>query len=226
MAQTLAPPSGRAAGTARRTLPLPTAGLLLLAVGGLAFVVAFAVRYFGPLDDPHFGPRLPVLRIHIVTGAAALLLGPFQFMEGLRRRRLRLHRWMGRTYLVGIVVGGVTGLVLAPFANGGVPGQLGFAGLSIAWLATSGMAWAAVRARRIPEHRQWMIRSYVVTLAFVWVRLMLGVGAALGADLQAVFGAAAWASWAVPLLATEVVFGVTRLRRSATATERRVPAGG
>jgi hypothetical protein len=58
-----------------------------------------------------------------------------------------------------------------------------------------------------------MLRCYVVTLAFVWVRLALGVGIASGADLQAVFGVAAWLSWALPLLVVEVVLGVGRIRR-------------
>lgn len=196
----------------RRAVRLKSAGLLLLALGALAFLLAVAPRYLGPIDDPHFEPRLGILRVHIVAGALALLLGPLQFLGRLRRWRLDLHRGLGRIYLAGIVVGGVAGLALAPFANGGLPGQTGFAGLSLAWLVTSGMAYAAIRARRIAEHRAWMIRSYVVTLAFVWVRLVLGLGLATGADIQAVFGVAAWASWALPLLVVEVVFGVGRIR--------------
>lgn len=189
-----------------------TLGLWLLVAAALAFFLAFAVRYFGPVDEGHFGPRVGVLRLHIVAGALALFFGPFQFMEGIRRRRLSVHRLMGRTYLVGILIGGLTGLYLSFFANGGLPGKVGFAGLSVAWLATSGMAFTAIRMRRVAEHREWMIRSYVVTLAFVWVRLALGAGFASGGNEAAVFGVAAWASWAVPLLVVEVVFGIGRLR--------------
>lgn len=182
-----------------------TAGFLLLLAGGITFFLA-ALRYFGPVDDPHFAPRLTTLRIHIVSGAVALLLGPLQFVAALRRRRPDVHRWIGRTYLAGIAVGGGSGLVLAAFANGGLLGQTGFAGLSLAWLATSGVALAAIRRGRVSRHRQWMIRSYALTLAFVWVRLLLGVGFVAGAEMQAVFGVAAWASWVVPLVVVEAAF--------------------
>lgn len=186
--------------------------LLLLLAGALAFFLVVAPRYFGSLDDPHFGPRLGLLRVHILTGALALLLGPVQFIGGIRRTRPHLHRWTGRLYLAGIAVGGATGLALSPFANGGVVGRVGFAGLSVAWLVTSGVAWSHIRARRIARHRRWMIRSYVVTLAFVWVRLILGAGLLAGVEIQTVFAVAAWASWVLPLLVLETVFARRRHR--------------
>jgi uncharacterized membrane protein len=213
MTHSVATTAGPARPGPRARASYRTVSLGLLALGAAAFFLVFALPYFGAVEDPHFAPRLTVLRIHIVSGAFALLLGPLQFMGVIRRRRLNLHRWLGRTYLAGVALGGVTGLVLARAANGGLPGRVGFAGLSVAWLVTAGMAWVAIRARRIPEHREWMLRCYVVTLAFVWVRLALGVGIASGADLQAVFGVAAWLSWALPLLVVEVVLGVGRIRR-------------
>ena len=47
--------------------------------------------------------------------------------------------------------------------------------LVAAWWTTVGMAFLAIRRRRIPAHREWMIRGSVVTFAFVafrgWVDL-------------------------------------------------------
>ncbi len=199
-------------GSGRNRAMRAYAGPLLLMTGALAFFLAFGLRYFGPIDDPHFGERLAVLRVHIAAGAVALFLGPLQFVRAIRARRPAVHRLMGRVYLATILVSALAGLWLAPFANGGLPGSTGFAALSVVWLATSAMALTAIRRGRIREHREWMIRSYVVTLAFVWVRLILGTGLVLGADIQAVFGVAAWACWAVPLLVVELVFGAKRLR--------------
>jgi hypothetical protein len=51
-----------------------------------------------------------------------------------------------------------------------------------------------------------MIRSFVVTLAFVSARLFVGFGMAAGVeDFRTAFAIATWASWALPLLVTEVV---------------------
>jgi Predicted membrane protein (DUF2306) len=77
--------------------------------------------------------------------------------------------------------------------------------LAVAWLATTGMAFVAVRRRNFVQHREWMIRSYVVTFAFVTFRvfrdLVVANGLASFAEMQAV---SAWACWAVPLLIAEM----------------------
>jgi Predicted membrane protein (DUF2306) len=42
--------------------------------------------------------------------------------------------------------------------------------LCVAWVVTTGMALYAIRERRIEQHREWMLRSYTVTFAFVTYR--------------------------------------------------------
>jgi hypothetical protein len=65
----------------------------------------------------------------------ATLMGPLQFLpRSTTRRYLRLHRWLGRVYLGGVLVGGLGGLYLAFLAYGGLPARLGFGLLAVAWL--------------------------------------------------------------------------------------------
>ena len=66
------------------------------------------------------------------------------------------------------------------------------------------MAYVSVMRRQFAAHREWMIRSYVVTFAFVMFRLLedLDVYGGLGPSAQAVM--LAWMAWTVPLLFTEV----------------------
>ena len=40
------------------------------------------------------------LLLHITAGTIAILTGPWQFWTGFRKRHARLHRWMGRIFLV------------------------------------------------------------------------------------------------------------------------------
>ena len=43
--------------------------------------------------------------------------------------------------------------------------------LAIFWLVSGGMAYLAIRNRRVQMHKEWMIRSYVLTFFFVNARL-------------------------------------------------------
>jgi hypothetical protein len=76
----------------------------------------------------------------------------------------------------------------------------------VAWTITTGMAFLAIKRRAITQHREWMVRSYVVTLAFVFFRmLVVGLDALeVGTTVERV-GVAAWFCWAVPLLIAEPV---------------------
>ena len=64
----------------------------------------------------------------------------------------------------------------------------------------------AVRRRRYLQHQEWMIRSYVVTLGFVFFRMFVGITSALEVGTQFDrLNAASWFCWAFPLLITEAV---------------------
>lgn len=110
-------------------------GVVTMAV--LATGVAFySLRYYGVLADAWLGidPRLraviaavPVQAMaHILVGPVALLLGPLQFLPGLRATYPRAHRWTGRVYAVACVVSGTAALATAPFASGGPIAGLGY----------------------------------------------------------------------------------------------------
>ena len=67
------------------------------------------------------------------------------------------------------------------------------------------MAFIQIRKGRITQHKEWMIRSYVVTFAFVLFRFIdeLESVRALGSFVER--GATEiWVSWAVPLLIVEL----------------------
>jgi hypothetical protein len=59
--------------------------------------------------------------------------------------------------------------------------------------------------RQFAAHREWMIRSYVVTFAFALFRFLehINVDGSLGDEVHSVM--LVWVAWAVPLLLVEVV---------------------
>src|SRR4051794_6030634 len=57
-----------------------------------------------------------LLMVHIVAAMLAILIGPFQFLPKLRKGRLlKVHRWLGRAYLLSVLFGGIGGLYMAQF---------------------------------------------------------------------------------------------------------------
>ena len=71
------------------------------------------------------------------------------------------------------------------------------------WLVTTSMAVLAIRRRNVLQHRQWMMRSYAVTFAFVTFRFGVDALAAQGLPVPDAQVIMAWACWAVPLLLLE-----------------------
>jgi len=114
------------------------------------------------------------LFVHIFASAIALILGPFQFLGGLRKRRPVLHRWMGRIYLIGVLFGGLAAFVIAPGMISGLVGEFGLISLAILWLWTGWNAYTTIRAGNVAAHREWMIRNFALTFAAATLRLWLG----------------------------------------------------
>jgi uncharacterized membrane protein len=210
--------------SARLFKPLALAAVLAVAV---AFVAKYVFHYYLHYNPPAFFDLWPVrgwLLIHISCGTIAILIGPFQFSRRLRRRNLPLHRITGRVYLIAVLLASLASLRLAwaAAANGWAWG-FGLAMLAVAWLTTSGMAFYAVRKRQITIHKEWMVRSYVVTFAFVTFRLLNDYGPT--SHLQPANDRAVtivWAAWVLPLLATEVILQLRNMHRESAAQRQRV----
>ncbi len=188
---------------------------VLLGAGGLAALAFFAIAVlpyanyraeaFGPIPELYW-PRRHALLVHIAGGTVALLLGPVTLWLGETRRRLGLHRPLGFAYIGGVAVGTGAAVYLSLTTPVGWIFASGLFGLAVAWTITTGMAFMAIARRAITQHREWMIRSYVKTLAFVFFRAFAGGLESLGVGTPVErASAAAWFCWAVPLLLTEPV---------------------
>jgi uncharacterized membrane protein len=150
---------------------------------GLAAFLSLGVALFSYRYLPRVGPMAPdILRnlfarpwldVHVAGAATALLLGPFQFLPGLRARHRAVHRWMGRVYVVGCLGGGVAGFFMAFGSTAGPIATAGFGSLAVCWIIANIEAWRMALARRFDAHRAWMIRSFAMTFGAVTLRLYL-----------------------------------------------------
>ena len=185
-----------------------TAVLLGLAMFlGLGFVAGFALPYFaGGEELARYPDRQGWLIMHIGGGMIALLVGPGQLWLGYKNRRIEVHRKLGLVYMGAIAVSVTAAFYLATHTSLGWVFGAGLGGLAVAWIITTGLAFVAVRRGLLQQHQEWMIRSYVVTFAFVFFRILAGILQATGVgSLPEQLAAASWFCWAAPLLVTEAI---------------------
>ena len=126
----------------------------------------------------HYAPFKWWLLAHGVAGGLALVLVPMQFSDRLRARYTKFHRVVGRIYVA-------CALTLAPLgvyiqyldeAQGAARSFTIATVVDAAILMiTTGIGLYFAVNRMIPQHRQWMTRSYAVSLVFIQVRVILGV---------------------------------------------------
>jgi hypothetical protein len=115
---------------------------------------------------------------HAVFGSIVLLFAPFQFSNRLRQRLPKLHRIMGRMYVLGVYVLAPTGAYIQYFQErGGAPRSFTVLAIVDAALliGTTTLAGLFAFKRKIALHRQWATRSYAVALVFIGGRFVMGI---------------------------------------------------
>jgi hypothetical protein len=169
------------------------------------------------LNTPEFPfkPWILVLYIHIFTGSLAFIVGPFQFLRKPVGKRAGRHRIFGYVYVLSIALAGMAGMYLSWFATGGIVSGLGFFMLDLLWLSTTTIALVKVLRKKFTSHRQWMIRSYAITLAFVTFRLYLIPFVVLfRMSMDHSINIASWLSWITNLIVIELYFKYRSLKKN------------
>jgi uncharacterized membrane protein len=141
---------------------------------------------------------------HTLGGMIATLIGPFQFLGGVRRRYPLAHRWLGRVYLVCVFSSALAALYLAPGSYASSTFGIAFIGLALAWLFTGTQAFLTIRRGDVTSHRRWMIRNYALTYAAVTLRIQMPLLVGLlGMAPIVAFNIVAWMCWVPNLLIVE-----------------------
>lgn len=152
--------------------------------------------------------------VHALSGAVALLAGPLH--RGLRRKSLSLHRTAGRAYACGVWISSLTAAVFAPFFQVPAAARIGFGSLAVLWFATTTVGLQRAIAHRISEHREWMLRSFALSLFFVTGSLWMEVSRALPYAEEVTYPLAVFLGWVLNLAIAEAWIraarGVSRSR--------------
>ena len=205
------------------------------ALFAVAILTAMVVsRYLTMNPEVYFRPQRGIymdhpiaLLTHVIGGMVAILIGPFQFVESFRTRFVKLHRGLGSLYIIACIAGGIAGIMMATRAFGGFASQLGFGLIAVSWITCAAFALHRALTKRFPAHREWMIRSYALTLTAFTQRVILYTSdvaedaGLLDASYREVYVAGVWLSWVVSIIIAEVYINRSR---APLAIERNEPA--
>ncbi|TWT93231.1 DUF2306 domain-containing protein [Stieleria varia] len=144
--------------------------------------------------------------LHIFAAPTALFIGGFQMSGTIRRRWPRLHRHAGQVYVAIVLLAAAPGgLVMATKSFGGWSTTICFSAIALTtWLATF-LGWRAAIRFDFRAHALWMIRSYVLMMSAVFLRLGHFALLRTGWSLELTYQIAAWASWLLPMLVLEIL---------------------
>lgn len=167
-------------------------------------------------DYVHHTHYLIAFFIHVFTSMLALPAGFTQFSSTFRKRWPLWHRRLGWMYIAGIVLlAGPSGLVMAVYANGGISSRIAFSLLAILWIAFTVMATKTALRKHWQLHRQWMIRSFALTLSAITLRAWKFILVAwLHPKPMDVYQVVAWLGWGLNWIIAELYIFYTFNQKS------------
>jgi uncharacterized membrane protein len=145
--------------------------------------------------------------LHIFSSLWVLAAGLTQFSNGLLRKTPSMHRWVGRIYVAIILfISAPAAFVMSIYANGNDFTKASFMVLTVLWWLTTWWAYRAIVGGNIPKHKDWMYRSYALTLSAITLRIMqFGFATFTDIDPETAYEIIALPSWLVNLIVAELL---------------------
>lgn len=158
-------------------------------------------------DEVKIPYYLPFFKLHVFTSIFLLIAGFTQFSSVIRKRFKQIHRSFGWMYIgVILLAAAPSGLVMGWHANGGIYSKIAFVLLGVLWILTTIMALFFAIKKNWNKHRDFMIRSFALTLSAITLRLWKWIIVALfSPPPMDVYRIVAWLGWVLNLIIAEYI---------------------
>lgn len=145
--------------------------------------------------------------IHVYASIWVLLAGFTQFSRRLQRQYPQVHRTMGYIYTIDVLlITGPAGMLMGFYANGGTSSRIAFVLLAALWIFFTAMALYKARKKDFKSHRNYMIRSYALTLSAITLRAWkFGINNSFELPPMDVYRTVAWLGWVLNLAVAEII---------------------
>lgn len=151
------------------------------------------------------GWYLPAYYSHVLVAGIILITGIFQLHDGWRKSWPRIHKLLGQIYVFGVLLFAAPGgFIMSFFIERGNLVLMSFILQCFAWVICTYLAFSAIRKRDFQNHRNWMWRSYSLTLAAITLRLYVFLSSwSFDLGQPAAYAIIAWLSWVPNILVCE-----------------------
>lgn len=113
-----------------------------------------------------------IFYLHVCSAIFTLLAGFTQFNATLLRVKPRIHRAIGKGYVIVVLfLAAPSGFFIGLFANGGLFSKIAFVTLSILWFYFTLKAFTAIKKRQVNKHKAFMLRSFALAFSAITLRL-------------------------------------------------------
>ena len=204
--------------------------LYILLLGILAFFSFLMLRilfiYIPLQNDAGFlqlkqsyienGPWRMAFYTHVFSSILVLFAGFTHFSKKFMHKYAGLHRVLGYIYVIDILmITGPASLLMSFYANGGISSRIAFVLLAILWLGTTATALYYAIKKNFTAHRNFMIRSFALTLSAITLRSWKMV-LVYYTDLPPMdrYRIIAWLGWTLNLLIAEILIRYVINKRS------------
>ncbi len=145
--------------------------------------------------------------IHVYTAIFVLPAGFTQFSVFIRRNFTLLHKYTGWIYAVTVILlAGPSGFYMGLYANGGAVSQVSFCLLAILWMYFTFMAILKAVQGDFKSHREFLIRSFALTLSAITLRAWKYILVLLFQPKPMdVYQLVAWLGWIPNIILAELI---------------------
>ena len=144
--------------------------------------------------------------LHIIFGGVALLIGWLQFLKKLQQDYRAIHRWIGKIYILSVIISGIPGFYIAFHASGGLSPKLGFSIGAVLWVVLTTFGFLTAKRGQIALHQKLMTYSYAGTFGAVTLRLWLPFLISVFGGFTPAYQVVAWLSWLPNMLIVYLMF--------------------
>lgn len=150
-------------------------------------------------------------KVHVIASSFVLIAGFTQFFRIFRNKHPRLHRLSGWLYILTILIFALpSGFILALSASGGISTQISFILLCFFWGISTVLALYYALKKQWLLHRDWVIRSFALSLSALSLRTWKMVLYPLQPYFEwltpvHIYQLESWLGWVINLLIAEII---------------------